>query len=133
MLADFLTKPLQGALFLKFKRVLMGHAHVSTLSSPTMAPTEERVGSGIKRNEVNMESEKNAVVTTVAADEKFMITTRSKDKDTSGVPDEEWITVKGRTKQVRMSTATPEPMNLESEKPMENKPVMNGRRSHSFV
>ena len=80
-----------------------------------------------------MESEKNAVVTTVAVDEKFMITKRSKDKDTSGVPDEEWVTVKGRTKQVRMSTATPEPMNLEREKPMENKPVMNGRRSHSFV
>ena len=31
MLADFFTKPLQGQLFLKFKRVLMGHAPLSTL------------------------------------------------------------------------------------------------------
>ena len=31
MLADFFTKLLQGALFKKFKRVLMGHAHIDTL------------------------------------------------------------------------------------------------------
>ena len=31
MVADFFTKPLQGQLFLKFKRVLMGHAPLSTL------------------------------------------------------------------------------------------------------
>ena len=34
MLADFFTKPLNGALFQKFKKVLMGHATLSTLSSP---------------------------------------------------------------------------------------------------
>ena len=31
MLADFFTKPLQGQMFLKFRRVLMGQAHISTL------------------------------------------------------------------------------------------------------
>ena len=31
MLADFFTKPLQGELFLKFRRVLMGQEHISTL------------------------------------------------------------------------------------------------------
>ena len=46
MLADFFTKPLQGQLFEKFKRVLMGHAHIDTLKqSPTTALVKERVGS----------------------------------------------------------------------------------------
>ena len=31
MLADFFTKPLQGKMFLKFRQVLMGYAHISTL------------------------------------------------------------------------------------------------------
>ena len=31
MLADFLTKSLQGELFWKFRDVIMGHKHVSTL------------------------------------------------------------------------------------------------------
>ena len=31
MLADFLTKPLQGALFKKFRAVILGTAHISTL------------------------------------------------------------------------------------------------------
>jgi len=44
MLADFFTKPLQGSLFEKFKRVLMGHDHVSVLSPPPLlSSTEERV------------------------------------------------------------------------------------------
>ena len=44
MLADFLTKPLQGSLFRKFRAVLLGHAHINTLKHDTAAPTEERVG-----------------------------------------------------------------------------------------
>ena len=32
MLADFLTKPLQGALFRKFRDVLLGRAHVDSLT-----------------------------------------------------------------------------------------------------
>ena len=43
MLADFLSKPLQGSLFRKFKKVLLGHEHISTLR-PISAPPEERVG-----------------------------------------------------------------------------------------
>ena len=39
MLADFFTKPLNGALFKKFKAVIMGHAHISTL----LSPSKERV------------------------------------------------------------------------------------------
>ena len=57
MLADFFTKPLQGALFRKLRAVVMGHAHVRTLLSiedksasltePTVVPpglVKERVG-----------------------------------------------------------------------------------------
>jgi hypothetical protein len=46
MLADFFTKPLQGSLFNKFKQVLLGNQHISTLKrSPSTA--EERVGKGV--------------------------------------------------------------------------------------
>lgn len=45
MLADFLTKPLQGSLFRKFRAVLLGHAHIRTLSAqPRPDQHEERVG-----------------------------------------------------------------------------------------
>ena len=48
MLADFFTKPLQGALFKKFKRVLMGHAHIGTLKQNTSSTSDqERVGNGL--------------------------------------------------------------------------------------
>ena len=41
MLADFFTKPLQGALFNKFRDVIMGYKPISSL---TPFPDEERVG-----------------------------------------------------------------------------------------
>jgi hypothetical protein len=51
MIADFLTKPLQGLLFRKFRAVLMGHEHTNILHdtvnpidpSPTCVSIEERV------------------------------------------------------------------------------------------
>ena len=43
MLADFFTKPLQGSLFIKFKKVVMGEEHISTLQRPSLAPGKERV------------------------------------------------------------------------------------------
>ena len=43
MLADFLSKPLQGTLFRKFRDVLLGHAHVTSLRVPAGLPREERV------------------------------------------------------------------------------------------
>jgi len=45
MLADFFTKPLQGALFRKFRDVVMGKEHVSTLKRTVLDPSQERVGS----------------------------------------------------------------------------------------
>jgi len=41
MLADFFTKPLQGSLFIKFKRIIMGQEHVRILKNPL--PVKERV------------------------------------------------------------------------------------------
>jgi hypothetical protein len=44
MLADFFTKPLQGSLFRKFRSVLLGEAHIDSLSNATLlSTTEERV------------------------------------------------------------------------------------------
>jgi len=48
MLADFFTKPLQGSLFKRFKRVIMGLDHVSVLWREESNLTEERVGNDIK-------------------------------------------------------------------------------------
>jgi hypothetical protein len=43
MLADFFTKPLQGSLFEKFRKVIMGESHISSLRRPSLAPVKERV------------------------------------------------------------------------------------------
>jgi len=42
MLADFFTKLLQGALFIRFKRIIMGQEHITTLQTMS-SPIEERV------------------------------------------------------------------------------------------
>ena len=44
MLADFFTKPLQGALFRKFRDVILGYKHVSTLADLVDIVAQERVG-----------------------------------------------------------------------------------------
>ena len=56
MIADFFTKPLQGALFRKFKALILGHVPIAPLGpapaspslqtqsqSPSLLPAEERV------------------------------------------------------------------------------------------
>ena len=48
MLADFLTKPLQGSLFRKLRDVLLGYKHFNTLLEDLeLSPSKEHVG---KRN-----------------------------------------------------------------------------------
>ena len=44
MVADFLTKPLQGELFRTFRDVIMGIRHVSALDELLGSPRKERVG-----------------------------------------------------------------------------------------
>jgi hypothetical protein len=52
MLADFFTKPLEGALFRRFRDVILGYKHVDSLSAHLLpvieehSPSEERVGEG---------------------------------------------------------------------------------------
>jgi len=53
MLADFFTKPLQGELFRRFKEVVMGHKHVSTLKDLIVPTAQERVGSDISSKTVS--------------------------------------------------------------------------------
>ena len=47
MIADFFTKPLQGRLFRKFRDVVLGYKHISTLVDEEESPSQERVGKGI--------------------------------------------------------------------------------------
>jgi hypothetical protein len=47
ILADFLTKPLQGNLFRKLRAIIMGHKHIDTLKELTPATSQERVGKDI--------------------------------------------------------------------------------------
>jgi len=53
MLADFFTKPLQGALFRKFRDVLLGYKHISVLEVPPATRSEERVGRSVLRTSVD--------------------------------------------------------------------------------
>ena len=49
MLADFFTKPLQGALFRKFRDVVLGYKHIDDLRQTTEeASSQERVGNQIR-------------------------------------------------------------------------------------
>ena len=50
MLADFLTKPLQGKLFQIFMDVIMGIKHVSFLDDLIGLPSKERVGDNKENN-----------------------------------------------------------------------------------
>ena len=47
MLADFYTKPLQGSLFRKFRDVIMGLQHISTLKAEPILVDQERVGRNV--------------------------------------------------------------------------------------
>ena len=44
MLADFFTKPLQGALFRKFRDVILGYKHIDSLAETVESAAQERVG-----------------------------------------------------------------------------------------
>ena len=43
MVADYFTKPLQGALFKRFRDVIMGVSHPNTLPKSNTTGTQERV------------------------------------------------------------------------------------------
>ena len=74
MLADFFAKPLQGALFRKFKAVVLGHAHVSALKKSPAAPPEERVEKGVPARS----NEKTRISERASCLEALMIVAASK-------------------------------------------------------
>ena len=58
MLADFFTKPLQGALFEKLRAVIMGHAHISTLFS-SFKERVENMNRNKSNEDVNQNNDEN--------------------------------------------------------------------------
>ena len=56
MLADFFTKPLQGALFHKFRAVIMGWKHIDTLKIPSQSELKERVELSNENENVSSDS-----------------------------------------------------------------------------
>ena len=50
MIADFLTKPLQGALFRKLREVLMERASVESLDIPKVPTPQERVEENTRKD-----------------------------------------------------------------------------------
>ena len=63
MLADFFTKPLQGNLFRKFRSVVMGYEHISSLDiDEEKSSSQERVGKSILRENTKRPDDRTSVV-----------------------------------------------------------------------
>jgi hypothetical protein len=126
MLADFFTKPLQGGLFEKFRRVLMGHAHIDTLLPSSLTPTEERVG-----------EEDNATKTeevTVGKNEQGKQEVNVNENVTV-VPESKWIVVEGRTRRYKggQSKTTQSVSEITDEQLEEKNKRQYVSRAHSVV
>ena len=66
MIADFFTKPLQGNLFRKFRDVVLGYKHISSLNdddNTEESSSQERVGKGILRENAGSLDNGPSVVT----------------------------------------------------------------------
>ena len=66
MIADFFTKPLQGNLFRKFRDVVLGYKHISSLNdddNTKESSSQERVGKGILRENAGSLDNGPSVVT----------------------------------------------------------------------
>ena len=63
MIADFFTKPLQGALFRKFRDIVLGYKHISTLNEDDEdSSSQERVGKGVSGETVKRSDDGPSVV-----------------------------------------------------------------------
>ena len=63
MLADFFTKPLQGALFRKFRDVVLGYKHIDDLKQTTEeASSQERVGNQTRSDFLEGDGNRPSVV-----------------------------------------------------------------------
>ena len=65
MIADFFTKPLQGNLFRKFRDVVLGYKHISSLDvdDSEESSSQERVRKGILRENIKSLDDGPSVVT----------------------------------------------------------------------
>jgi hypothetical protein len=68
-------------LFRKFKAVILGHAHISTLKKSPTAPPEERVEEGVPVQP----NEKTWIYERASADEQTFTTTTARSKNASTV------------------------------------------------
>jgi hypothetical protein len=66
MLADFFTKPVQGALFKKFRDVILGYQPLDYLSESPTSTFEERVGESDMKQTVDAETSGRAEPRTYA-------------------------------------------------------------------
>ena len=63
MIADFFTKPLQGALFRKFRDIILGYKHISSLHNVHEDATfEERVGENVSGRNVKSTVKQPSVI-----------------------------------------------------------------------
>ena len=63
MIADFFTKPLQGALFRKFRDIVLGYKHISTLNQDDEeSSSQERVREGVSGETVKRSDDGPSVV-----------------------------------------------------------------------
>ena len=115
MLADFLTKPLQGSLFRKFRQVLLGYEHVDVLSKGVTraSSTEERVGNeDISKSDVEEFRYSNTRVGLISEEEEYVVGSR-------------WEVAGGRKRTGKKSTSTCNPV---------TKKIMNNvYKAHNFV
>ena len=64
MIDDFFTKPLQGALFRKFRDIVLGYKHISTLNEDDEdSSSQERVRKDVSGETVKRPDEGPSVVT----------------------------------------------------------------------
>ena len=63
MLADFFTKPLQGALFHRFRDVIMGYKHISTLHSHSSKERVEQLDVQVDERKYSNDEIKNKSIT----------------------------------------------------------------------
>jgi hypothetical protein len=76
MLADYFTKPLQGSLFRKFRRVIMGYDPISILKEFPSSKMKERVGNEDK-NKIEKCDNKNIIL----SEEKSMTSDQQRATD----------------------------------------------------
>jgi Reverse transcriptase (RNA-dependent DNA polymerase) len=112
MLADFLTKPLQGTLFKRFKNILMGHVHIRTLyqiQTPQASSTipEERVENSITSCLADNAKLSVPLFTVLTEEPQNMVLIQNSDMKGNSENTDGWTEVRKRTRKVRFVDTVP--------------------------